>query len=285
VQGRQSVDQTIEGMEQINHAMHEVVSVISTLGQSSSEIGAIIAVIDDIAEQTNLLALNAAIEAARAGEHGRGFAVVADEVRKLAERSAKATGEIAQLITGIQRDTELAVQSTQQGSEAIREGTLLAMRSGESLQSIVRSVEHVTTLMTHVSQAMQEQSRAAHQISDAVGAMNQLTQEVTGATRDQASGSEQIVQAFTAMNRMTMEVTLATSEQRKGGDQIVQAVENINRSAHEAASASTMVAKAATDLQRQGHVLLDVIAFFKDEEEAQAATAASQAPRLAVGSR
>ncbi len=285
-QGRQSVTQTIEGMAQINRAMNEVVSVIASLGKSSEEIGAIISVIDDIAEQTNLLALNAAIEAARAGEHGRGFAVVADEVRKLAERSAKATGEIAKLITGIQHETGLAIQSTQQGSRAIADGTQLAQGSGEALESIVRSVEQVSSLMTHVSQATREQSRAAEQITQAVASMNHLTRQVSSATREQAQGSEQIAKAFASMTRMTLQVSAATSEQRKGGEQIVQAVEYINRSAHETASAAGMVASAAIDLQRQGHVLLEVIAFFKDEERAVPASAdRADVPRLVAGAR
>ncbi|MNK86394.1 Methyl-accepting chemotaxis protein 2 [compost metagenome] len=248
--GSQAVRQTITGMDEITRAMSDVVTVIQHLGQSSEEIGAIIAVIDDIAEQTNLLALNAAIEAARAGEHGRGFAVVADEVRKLAERSAKATGEIAALIKGIQRETEQAVTSTQRGELAISEGTRLATTAGESLGAIVNAVDRVSALMQQIFQATSEQSRAAAQIAEAVGSMSSLTVQVTAATREQAKGSEQIIQAIETMNRMTREVSEATHEQKKGGDQVVLAVSSVNR--------------MSMGLQTQAEQLVEAIAFFKE---------------------
>jgi len=262
--GRQAVDRTIAGMGRISTVMSDVVTVISGLGKSSEEIGEIIAVIDDIAEQTNLLALNAAIEAARAGEHGRGFAVVADEVRKLAERSAKATGEIATLIKGIQRETEQAVSSTREGSVAIEEGAQLARSAGESLETIVGSVDRVSLQMIQIAQAADEQSRAAAQITQAVDSMNRLTQEVMMATQEQAMGSEQIVKAVENMNRMTQQVNMATTEQKKGGELVVSAVESITRSAQETAHATTTVAHAAEDLQAQARQLMEAIAFFKE---------------------
>jgi len=249
-EGSQAVRQTIAGMDEITRAMSDVVTVIQHLGKSSAEIGAIIVVIDDIAEQTNLLALNAAIEAARAGEHGRGFAVVADEVRKLAERSAQATGEIATLIKGIQHETEQAVISTRRGEQAISEGTRLATTAGESLGAIVNAVDRVSALMQQIFQATSEQSRAAAQIAEAVGSMSSLTVQVTAATREQAKGSEQIIQAIETMNRMTREVSEATHEQKKGGDQVVLAVSSVNR--------------MSVGLQTQAEQLVEAIAFFKE---------------------
>ncbi|HEY9856120.1 MAG TPA: methyl-accepting chemotaxis protein, partial [Stenomitos sp.] len=193
--GRTAVGETIQGMERIRHVMTDVVTVIQELGKSSEEIGAIIEVIDDIAEQTNLLALNAAIEAARAGEHGRGFAVVADEVRKLAERSAKATGEIALLIQGIQKETAQAISSTKQGEEAIHHGTRLAQGAGTALSEIVQSVAQASTLMEQIRQATSEQTGASAQITHAVENMSALTMQVGAATKEQAKGSEQIIRA------------------------------------------------------------------------------------------
>ena len=248
--GRQAVDQTIAGMDAITRAMSDVVTVIANLGRSSAEIGAIIAVIDDIADQTNLLALNAAIEAARAGEHGKGFAVVADEVRKLAERSVKATGEISQLIKGIQHEAEAAVNRTRQGEEAVSTGMRVASTAGASLGAIVTSVSRVSDLMQQITQATSEQAQAATQITEAVDAMSGLTLQVTTAAHEQAMGSEQIIQAVDTMNRMTHEVSVATLEQKKGGDQVVQAVESINR--------------MSVGLQAQADQLMEAIAFFKE---------------------
>ncbi len=264
--GNQAVGQTVDGMAQINQVMSQVVGIMGSLGQSSNEIGSIIEVISDIAEQTNLLALNAAIEAARAGEHGRGFAVVADEVRKLAERSAGATKEIAALILGIQREAKQAIDSTRHGEQAIQSGVTLARTAGEALGEIVASIEAASEMMTHISSATKEQSLAAETITRAVGQMSALTQQVSLATREQAKGSEQIIKSVEAMNRMTREVASAADEQRKGGEHIAESVEGINRSAREAAASVAQISRATGGLQLQARQLVEAVSLFKVAE-------------------
>lgn len=163
--GGEVVVQTINGMNKIADVVMKSASTVQALGKSSEEIGEIVQVINDIADQTNLLALNAAIEAARAGEQGRGFAVVADEVRKLAERTAEATKQIGAMIKRIQRDTAGAVSSMKLGTEEVESGKVLADRAGESLKEIITVSEDVQTLIAQLARASSEQETTSADIA------------------------------------------------------------------------------------------------------------------------
>ncbi|CAG0973866.1 hypothetical protein RHDC4_01459, partial [Rhodocyclaceae bacterium] len=187
-QGGKVVTETVDGMKRIAGVVHKSAETVRELGRSSDQIGEIIDVIDDIADQTNLLALNAAIEAARAGEQGRGFAVVADEVRKLAERTTKATKEIAGMIKKIQSDTSEAVQSMEEGTSEVERGIALADRAGSSLQEIVGVSQKVTDMVGQIAAASEEQSSASEQISKNVEAISKVTGET-------AQGTQQIARA------------------------------------------------------------------------------------------
>jgi methyl-accepting chemotaxis protein len=195
-EGGTVVMQTIEGMNRIADVVKESAATVQALGASSDQIGEIVQVIDDIADQTNLLALNAAIEAARAGEQGRGFAVVADEVRKLAERTTKATKEIAHMIKEIQRNTSGAVVSMQTGTQEVEQGRMLAMRSGDSLKEIIAGAEKVVEVISQVAAASQEQSSASRQITKNIEAISNVTHEA-------AAGTQQIARAAEDLNRLT----------------------------------------------------------------------------------
>ncbi len=196
-EGDNAVNQTIEGMNRIALVVKKSADTVQALGTNSSQIGEIIQVIDDIADQTNLLALNAAIEAARAGEQGRGFAVVADEVRKLAERTTKATKEIAGMITQIQRDTEGAVSSMEEGTQEVEKGKLLADKSGESLKEIIKGTEKVADVITQVAAASEEQSAMSEEITKNIEGINSVTHE-------SAAGVQQIAKASEDLNRLTI---------------------------------------------------------------------------------
>jgi len=177
IEGGKVVHQTVAKMNQIANVVEESALNIEKLGESSKAIGEIISVIDDIADQTNLLALNAAIEAARAGEQGRGFAVVADEVRKLAERTTEATKQIAEMIKGIQSDTQSAVVAMHQGNKEVREGIDLADKAGKSLKEILNSSNQVNDLINQIAAASEEQSATTEEIARNVISISMATVE------------------------------------------------------------------------------------------------------------
>lgn len=196
LEGGKVVKETINGMIRISDVVKQSSQTVQALGKSSNEIGEIIQVIDDIADQTNLLALNAAIEAARAGEQGRGFAVVADEVRKLAERTSKATQEIASMIKQIQKDTDGAVKSMKLGTDEVEKGKILAEKAGQSLKEIIAGAENVADIVTQVAVASEEQSRTSEQITQNIELINNVTQQ-------NATGVRQIAHAAEELNLLT----------------------------------------------------------------------------------
>ncbi len=203
--GARVVGQTIQGMQQIATRVSESAKSIGQLSNSAGEISRIIEVIRDIADQTNLLALNAAIEAARAGEQGRGFAVVADEVRKLADKTGQAASQIVGMVKEIQDQTTSAVQSMESSVEQVRIGTELADKAGESLNGIVQLVAQVSEMIRQISNASAEQNSAAEEISRNV-------EQFSSSTRDTAAGAEQSTQAAKELGQQAEElVTIINS--------------------------------------------------------------------------
>ncbi len=196
-QGGKTVIDTIHGMNKISEAVLKSAETIKELGKSSYQIGEITQVIEEIADQTNLLALNAAIEAARAGEQGRGFAVVADEVRKLAERTTKATGEITAMIKKIQDDTQHAVEAMTLGTKEVETGKNLAKSAENSLTDIISSTENVNLVVANVAAAAEEQSKASENIA-------QNIDKITLVTKENATGIIQIAKATDDLTRLTL---------------------------------------------------------------------------------
>ncbi len=192
--GGQIVSDTIQGMQRIADVVRDSAESIAKLANSADQIGEIIGVIDDIADQTNLLALNAAIEAARAGEQGRGFAVVADEVRKLAERTSKATSEITDMIKGIQHETEDAVNSMEAGIQEVDKGRELADKAGNSLNEIVAMNQRVVDMIEQIASAAEQQSTAAEEISRSI-------EQISNVIDETAKGAEQSAAAAEELNR------------------------------------------------------------------------------------
>ena len=192
--GGSVVSDTISGMQQLSEAVSNSATIIAELGKSSDQIGEIVRVIEDIADQTNLLALNAAIEAARAGEQGRGFAVVADEVRKLAERTTKATKEIGDMIRQIQHDTRGAVDSMQQGTQKVSGGVELVNKTGEALTRIVQMVSESADMIRQIAVASEEQSVATQQIANDIENVAKVTKESSSGANESAKASHDLSQ-------------------------------------------------------------------------------------------
>jgi methyl-accepting chemotaxis protein len=195
-EGSVKLDESKKGMQRIVTSTDTVGNNITSLANKTEQIGEIAQVIDDIADQTNLLALNAAIEAARAGEHGRGFAVVADEVRKLAENTTKATKEIADTIRAIQAEAKDANISMQEAGNAVKDGLKMNDEVGLVLGDILASVGNVTNQISQVAAASEEQSATAEQVSTNVEAINNVANE-------SAVGVQQIASASEDLNRLT----------------------------------------------------------------------------------
>jgi methyl-accepting chemotaxis protein len=191
-QGGGIIEQTVQEMGAISEAVTQASAVIESLGQESEQISSVVQVIKEVADQTNLLALNAAIEAARAGEQGRGFAVVADEVRKLAERTTQSTGDISGMVGKIQASAKEAVTGMARVVEQVKSGHALAQDAGKRIQAIRAGAGKVVQVVTEISSALKEQSAASQDIARHVESVAQMTDQNSAAAGDAASGAQNL---------------------------------------------------------------------------------------------
>jgi methyl-accepting chemotaxis protein len=225
--GKETVEKAIDGMQKIKETVLDSASKIQALGEKSKQIGEIIEVIDDIAEQTNLLALNAAIEAARAGEHGKGFAVVADEVRKLAERSARATGEIAELIKGIQSETMAAVSAMEKGTAEVESGGKLAQNAGAAIAEMMAAIKQVVMQIAQVSKKADQMAAASSQVSNAIGQIAAVSEENSATTEEVASSVSQLVNAVDSIAAISQESAASAEEVSASAEEQSASVQEI----------------------------------------------------------
>jgi methyl-accepting chemotaxis protein len=217
------VEQTLVKMQVIADSVRSSAEKVEELGKRSDQIGRIVSVINDIADQTNLLALNAAIEAARAGEQGRGFAVVADEVRKLAERTTTSTKEIATMIEAVQSETRLAVQAMEEGTQQVAEGVATTQKAGEALKQIIHVSQEVGDMVTHIATAATQQSSATEDINNS---MNQIARLLI----ESADGAQQSEKACQELSALAFDLRKLVGNFRLPGDG-VQDVTNSNLAA------------------------------------------------------
>jgi methyl-accepting chemotaxis protein len=282
--GRDRVQETIRGMEVIRDATDSASRVITGLAERMQEIGAIVDVIDDVADETNLLALNAAIIAAQAGDQGRAFSVVADEIKDLADRVLTNTKEIGGLIRSVQSESRGAAESIQSGAERVQSGVELSAQAGVALEEITAAARHAGDRIQEIVQATREQTRAASHVEQLTLGVSQRVEQIRGATRAQSRGNEVVMRGSLVMRDVAQQTQRTTEEQTRGALRIRDSIEGVREA----------VDRIHASLQQQNEScgsaaasLADVFARTRTNDEAtdQLSAAAGELQQLAASLR
>ncbi len=237
--GITAAKEAIKGMQNIKETVEATATVVNRLGKRSHEIGQILKVIDEVTDQTSLLALNAAILASQAGEHGKGFAVVAEEIKDLAERTAASTQEIAGLIASVQEETAESVQAMGRGLKAVERGVDLVNETSNVLEQVADSSRQSASMARAIEKTTAEQAKGVAQITETSLSISEQLEQIASALQEQRKGSERIVQAAERMRDITRQVRSATREQTTGSRQIANALESVTAQASQVARSTS----------------------------------------------
>lgn len=293
--GLQTVEATIEGIRQIRASTRVTAEVVDSLSSHMGKIDLLLDVIGDVARQTDLLALNAAIIAAQAKEHGRGFSVVAEEIRELAERTSSSTREIDEVIRAVRDDTRRAVDAISAGSESVEMGERLSAASGQALSKLSSGVDRLAERVLEIARAVEEQARGSsglhravtdvtgrigqiaeataeqdvegRRIRGALANMRDLAREVEGASREQAQAGRTIAEATEAIAEMAREIRASSAEQERDGRRIADAAGEIRRAAEKNMADVDAVDRSVARLPKIVAALGDEISGFSTGDE------------------
>jgi len=254
-QGARAVQDTIAGMGEIKAVVTQAAARVEELGQLGERIGAVVETIDDLAEQTNLLALNAAIEAARAGEHGRGFAVVADEVRKLAERSQRETKAIAELIRAVQAGTREAVAAMEQGARQVEAGTVQADTAGRALREILAAVERTVGQVGEIAVAIDQVASRGREVSHTMTSISAAVEQASASAEEMAAVAETVGKA-------AGEIAAVAAQNSAAAQQVSATSEELSAQVEEVAAQAEELAATAAELR-------ELIAQFRLDDQAE----------------
>ena len=263
--GMTAAAEAIRGMKNIKEAVEATAAVVNRLGKRSQEIGQILKVIDEVTDQTSLLALNAAILASQAGEHGKGFAVVAEEIKDLAERTAASTQEITGLIASVQEETAQSVQAMGRGLQAVEAGASLVNVTSEVLEQVADGSRQSAEMARAIEKTTAEQAKGVSQITETSVSIAAQIEQIANALQEQRRGSERIVLAAERMRDITRQVKTATQEQTTDSRQIANAVESVTTQAAQTARSTSeqslgvqQISDAITRIQKITQDNLDV---------------------------
>jgi len=246
--GMAAAREAITGMQNIKETVEATAEVVNRLGKRSQEIGQILKVIDEVTDQTSLLALNAAILAAQAGEHGKGFAVVAEEIKDLAERTAASTQEIAGLIASVREETSQSVQAMGRGLKAVDAGVALVNVTSDVLEQVADSSRQSADMARAIEKATAEQTKGVSQITETSMSVADQIEQIAAALQEQRNGSARIARAAERMRDITRQVRTATQEQTTGSRQIANAVESVTQQASQVARSTSEQSKGALQI-------------------------------------
>jgi methyl-accepting chemotaxis protein len=247
-EGGVSVQRAIQGFSRVRDSVAQSTTVIRDMGKRANDISSIVDTINLIAERTNLLSLNASIEAARAGDAGRGFAVVAEEIRNLADRSAKATSDIAAIIKALQDVAQDAVSASNEGLRVIDESNVQAEEGAKGLRKILDGVTDATKIVSQITRAADEQRDAGKHVVTAVTATAEQARLIAVATDEQAKSVTGLVQANSQIRKTSQEVKKAMAEQARAARDILKAAQSTKEQARQIRAATSEQVKTASQI-------------------------------------